>query len=1293
MSFGGFNPGKSSELPFTAPSNAGMRSRTSSVSSINSNHSVQSQHHHQQHQQQGPYNSRPGTPLGRGSEGFLVPGADSLVRQGGGYDSYGSGSSSPMSGSSHMATPPPPNQQHSSGHSNPIPTYYGGGHHSRTHSNASETSLNIDTDLVSGDDGLYSPGPVSLSSSVSSSRRGSFSDSGSGGGFFNRKATKTFRPEPHQSPDDYPSSDMHEHDDDYSSDRSSSRKLRARTHIKGKQAAKGGRIGMGDIFNDWDLLLPSADAFEDGPGSDEDDGLNEGERWKKRQMTKKGWESSRGQGILMTILVLMAVFVRIWKLAVPAAVVFDEQHFGGFVADYLKGEFFMDIHPPLGKMLFAAVAYMLGFNGNFEFVPGKLYDKNVPYIGMRLFAVACGVGLIPISYLTIKKSGHSTQAAMICAVFLTFENAMITQSRFVLLDAPMMFFMGYTMLSWINFYNHRNRPFTRGWWLWLAQTGFCLFLSSSVLLQSVKWVGLFTIATIGVCVLKYLQEARTHLYVSTRDLSKQFTALFVCLLLFPAVLYVGLHILDFKLLSKSGSGNAWVSPQFQMTLKGHDVLPVMADIAWDSKVHIRHANTNGGWIHSMPGEYTRDGSKDQAVQLVEWDDELTCWQVYPSDPTLRMNHARQKISRKENPALEFDGFIYDGDQIRLRHCYSKVALAANNIESLGSNKTFLREVMGARWVKQPTEETIWRLELVPEGMVPGLADYYSAQMKPPKDEKSAKGKKDQAIRAVEREMKDGTALAEDKDATARQRKDKSKQWHSIKGFRLWNEKQQCYLQSHKVFRAPYSTYQEVACVQGGRQKANTIFIVDQNFLELNRVMWWTHHDLSVPTHGDEHSNGGTGGLTKAQDVSHPWTWPLMKRGMTYYSSRETNHYVHFMGNPLLWWAATASVVLYMASCLWSTIKYLTAKQATIVERDRFGITPFYAVASGAFFAGWAIHYVPFFFMTRQVFLHHYLPSLYFSILLFVSRLDRSWQRWPARVRYLAGIALMAAVFMSYYHFAPLAYGSDFGSRAQCERLRALGGWQFTCQRQELAWARPEERIPQTSAHESVGTVQEEEEDSGESHFYDDVGADDEHQHHTEGAGEEGEHHHEQHEQQQNHESHEVHEQQQGEEQERQQREEQKRQHQEDLERQRRQDEDGQREQQRQEAELIERRQRREEQARKQDEERMRKMTEAAEFRAYEMIEKQRLIHEKLALEARQRELEESLASREREIREQKKYYEASRREREEQERRHHDPHHDHKDPLHESLEQQVEALKAQLEHNRMKQQEQHTQHH
>lgn len=105
---------------------------------------------------------------------------------------------------------------------------------------------------------------------------------------------------------------------------------------------------------------------------------------------------------------------------------------------------------------------------------------------------------------------------------------------------------------------------------------------------------------------------------------------------------MGLYAVNFQLLSKSGLGDSWVSPQFRMTLKGHDVELVMAgiflhpltytvplffmnvnvilncqfycpvvgcvDIAWQSKIHIRHTNSNGGWIHSTPGEYARDGT-------------------------------------------------------------------------------------------------------------------------------------------------------------------------------------------------------------------------------------------------------------------------------------------------------------------------------------------------------------------------------------------------------------------------------------------------------------------------------------------------------------------------------------------------------------------------------------------------------------------------------------------------------------------------------------------------------------
>lgn len=46
---------------------------------------------------------------------------------------------------------------------------------------------------------------------------------------------------------------------------------------------------------------------------------------------------------------------------------FDEVHFGGFAAKYIRQKFFMDVHPPLAKMLITLAAYIGGFDGNFDF--------------------------------------------------------------------------------------------------------------------------------------------------------------------------------------------------------------------------------------------------------------------------------------------------------------------------------------------------------------------------------------------------------------------------------------------------------------------------------------------------------------------------------------------------------------------------------------------------------------------------------------------------------------------------------------------------------------------------------------------------------------------------------------------------------------------------------------------------------------------------------------------------------------------------------------------------------------
>jgi dolichyl-phosphate-mannose--protein O-mannosyl transferase len=46
---------------------------------------------------------------------------------------------------------------------------------------------------------------------------------------------------------------------------------------------------------------------------------------------------------------------------------FDEVHFGGFASKYIRQVFFMDVHPPLAKLLITLAAKVGGFDGNFDF--------------------------------------------------------------------------------------------------------------------------------------------------------------------------------------------------------------------------------------------------------------------------------------------------------------------------------------------------------------------------------------------------------------------------------------------------------------------------------------------------------------------------------------------------------------------------------------------------------------------------------------------------------------------------------------------------------------------------------------------------------------------------------------------------------------------------------------------------------------------------------------------------------------------------------------------------------------
>lgn len=262
-------------------------------------------------------------------------------------------------------------------------------------------------------------------------------------------------------------------------------------------------------------------------------------------------------------------------------------------------------------------------------------------------------------------------------------------------------------------------------------------------------------------------------------------------------------------------------------------------------------------------------------------------------------------------------------------------------------------------------------------------------------------------------------------------------------------------------------------------------------------MWWSHNDLASPLHSHNYDHSpfpSTNSKSRKSEASHPWTWLFLSRGLNYYSSKETNNYVYLLGNPLLWWGASSTAVLYVLGCLWSVLKSFRWKSRNQQNqpRARFGLTPFYTIAPGTFCASWFIHYAPYFFISSssktlgsQLYLHNYLPSLYFSILLLTARLDRTWQSWSScKLRYTTGFIFVLAIILSWYSLSPLAYGTDFSSRQACEKARSMGGWEFVCRRQNLPLARPQDAIAKIVVERRVDHEEHEQKEEMEnSQFY------------------------------------------------------------------------------------------------------------------------------------------------------------------------------------------------------------------
>jgi len=175
----------------------------------------------------------------------------------------------------------------------------------------------------------------------------------------------------------------------------------------------------------------------------------------------------------------------------------------------------------------------------------------------------------------------------------------------------------------------------------------------------------------------------------------------------------------------------------------------------------------------------------------------------------------------------------------------------------------------------------------------------------------------------------------------------------------------------------------------------------KSFVAVHQHILWWHSSTQV--------------VGEATNPAHPYcsswfSWAVMARPLGYYFKSENNIFidVHALGNPILWWFSTASV---LGLSIWGLGRLQ-------------GVTAYLLI-------GYAANYLPWAIAKRCLFLYHYMSALTFSIigLAVVTDLLLRQKQW----RWL-GVSIILAVLTSYFFFLPIWLGLPLSSSGFYQRM-------------------------------------------------------------------------------------------------------------------------------------------------------------------------------------------------------------------------------------------------------------------
>ncbi|XP_041971474.1 protein O-mannosyltransferase 1 [Aricia agestis] len=698
--------------------------------------------------------------------------------------------------------------------------------------------------------------------------------------------------------------------------------------------------------------------------------------------------------VVLIALLLLALCTRLYNLSEPHYIVFDELHYGRYVSLYTKGVFFFDAHPPLGKQLLYLAGRAAGYDGNFTFDRiGSPYNEGVPVKALRLLPAISGSLIVPLTYQLMLEFNTFQWTAILAALLVLFENSFLTQSRFMLLESIQILFGMCGIYCVIK--STRSRSISAVLWLAFGAMSLgCCF--------SVKYSGLYTyylaIFLVGRQMWKKLSQKDSCLWLTISTVWR-----FLTFIIIPLSVYVGVFYIHLAMLPKAGPHDSVMTSAFQATLQGGLASITRGQplhVAHGSQITLRHSHGRTCWLHShahvYPVRYAdgRGSSHQQQVTCYSFKDVNNWWIV----------------KRPERAALAVGSppdVIRHGDTVQLLHGITSRALNSHDVAAPVSPQS--QEVSCyIDYNVSMSAQNLWRVEIVNREEERATWDGIRSQ-----------------VRLVH--AGSGAALR----YTGRQLPAWGFHQHEVVADRaldhrdvLWN------VEEHRYTKAEDRRERERELVSAEMIPTSVPQLSFwQKFVELQYKM--AAHAADAPL--------------GHMFASEPLDWPLLVRSIAYWLSPDSNAQVHLIGNLVTWYSGTVSVVLYAA------LLALYAMRSRRACED----LPSYAAqkfedAGFVLFLGYWIHYLPYFFMDRTLFLHHYLPAYMFKLLLLAFVIDHIFLVLNIRRStrslnnvFLVGVSVwMAYILITFKKFSILSFGNSDLTETDLLSLRWKDTWDF-----------------------------------------------------------------------------------------------------------------------------------------------------------------------------------------------------------------------------------------------------------